>query len=108
MAKSSSKRSSEWSRCAEGFSDVKLSSNINKIRKSSLKRKSSETAVFNHGNIFEKLFGGTDNEKSSSEYILQALSYLDPNLYLLHFPIGIASYESKNKTCKIFRLKTIS
>ncbi|XP_053402676.1 DNA repair-scaffolding protein-like [Mercenaria mercenaria] len=59
-------RSLDWSRCAEGFADFDIDrGNTTKKRAEPVKRKSSESA-FSHGNIFEKLAFGYEDEKSQS------------------------------------------
>jgi hypothetical protein len=60
----SKNRSLDWSRCAEGFADFNIDSgSATKKKIETVKRKSSES-VFSHGNIFEKLAFGYEEDKS--------------------------------------------
>ncbi|XP_060569727.1 uncharacterized protein LOC132728125, partial [Ruditapes philippinarum] len=62
----SKNRSLDWSRCAEGFADFNIDSgSATKKKIEPVKRKSSES-VFSHGNIFEKLAFGYEEDKSQS------------------------------------------
>ena len=60
----SKNRSLDWSRCAEGFADFNIDiGSTTKKKVEPMKRKSTES-VFSHGNIFEKMAFGYEEEKS--------------------------------------------
>ena len=73
MMSDSKKRKRDWTQCGEGFSDLSCKNATktkNGPKKASVKRTSCESSFPTQRNIFENLFGETnDEEKGCSKFL---------------------------------------